>query len=233
MTLYDFSNHASCRLAGLQPHHVFALRAYTSDSYPFFNNPLRQRVKPHPLMFTIFFLDQALKMLTTVEAQLRPSEFNKVTYLWRGMKNMTVDTEAFFAEGGSELAPMSTTNDRNVALKYSESDTPLIFCFEARGRSRGVDIGFLSLYPKEKEFLYAPLTGLVLLSVEEKLESQLSAMQQPVPQSLQSRNATSRKTSVILDMQRLQEELKEIEEVESHAAAGHKTVCIYHVRPMR
>ena len=48
--------------------------------------------------------------------------------------------DKFFAEGGTELAPMSTTEDRNVALHYSESDTPLIFRFEARGRSRGVDI---------------------------------------------------------------------------------------------
>ena len=94
---------------------------------------------------------------------------------------------------------MSTTEDRNVALHYSESDTPLIFRFEARGRSRGVDIGFVSLsvrppwlpvcptaslslscrpslkrvarrkptrYPKEKEYLYAPLTGLVLIQLQ-------------------------------------------------------------------
>ena len=33
----------------------------------------------------------------------------------------------------------------HVALHYSDSDTPLVFRFEARGRSRGVDIGYVSL----------------------------------------------------------------------------------------
>jgi hypothetical protein len=126
-------------LAGLSPWHVFALRAYTTDAYPWyacacacvcvrvcshcgpvplvrirgvcvhvcvyththlcdvcvhvcvcthmhsiyihtyvymvvyqthththrFNDPMRMRTKPHPIMFTMYFLDQALKMLTT------------------------------------------------------------------------------------------------------------------------------------------------------------------------
>ena len=30
-----------------------------------FNDPMRMRTKPHPIMFTMYFLDQALKMLTT------------------------------------------------------------------------------------------------------------------------------------------------------------------------
>ena len=45
-----------------------------------------------------------------------------------------------------------------------DSVLPLLLRFEARGRSRGVDIGFLSLYPREKEFLYPALTGLILLT---------------------------------------------------------------------
>ncbi len=145
MSLQSFTEHENSRLAGLEKHHVFALRAYTSDSFRFFNGPMRSRLKPHPLMFTIYFLDQALKKLTTVEAKLRPAEYNKIKYLWRGMRNMKLDADTFFAEGGTELAPMSTTGDRDVALHYSESDTPLIFRFEARGRTRGVDIGYVSL----------------------------------------------------------------------------------------
>ena len=145
MSLQSFTEHENSRLAGLEKHHVFALRAYTSDSFRFFNGPMRSRIKPHPLMFTIYFLDQALKKLTTVEAKLRPAEYNKIKYLWRGMRNMKLDADTFFAEGGTELAPMSTTGDREVALHYSESDTPLIFRFEARGRTRGVDIGYVSL----------------------------------------------------------------------------------------
>ena len=145
MSLQSFTEHENSRLAALEKHHVFALRSYTSDSFRFFNGPMRFRMKPHPLMFTIYFLDQALKKLTTVEAKLRPAEYNRIKYLWRGMRNMKLDADKFFAEGGTELAPMSTTEDRNVALHYSDSDTPLVFRFEARGRSRGVDIGYVSL----------------------------------------------------------------------------------------
>ena len=54
---------------------------------------------------------------------------------------------------------------------------PLLYRYEARGRSRGVDIGFVSMYPKEKEFLYAPLTGLILLKMHEKSEAELRALQ--------------------------------------------------------
>ena len=103
MTLVDFTKHEISQLAGLEEHHVFAMRIYTSDAFPFFNNPMRQRVKPHPLMVTMYFLDQALKMLTTVEAKLRPAEYNKIKYLWRGMRNMTLDADLFFQEGGTEL----------------------------------------------------------------------------------------------------------------------------------
>jgi hypothetical protein len=103
MTLADFTKDETSQLAGLEEHHVFAIRIYTSDSFPFFNNPMRQRVKPHPLMVTMYFLDQAMKMLTTVEAKLRPAEYNKTKYLWRGMRNMTLDADLFFQEGGTEL----------------------------------------------------------------------------------------------------------------------------------
>ena len=36
-----------------------------------------------------------------------------------------------------------------------------ILRIEAQGLAMGVDIGFLSLYPKEQEFLYPPLTYLM------------------------------------------------------------------------
>ena len=55
------------------------------------------------VMVTMYFLDQALKMLTTVEAKLRPPEYNRTKYLWRGMRNITLDADLFFQEGGTEL----------------------------------------------------------------------------------------------------------------------------------
>jgi hypothetical protein len=81
MTLTDFANHAISILAGLSLWHVFALRAYTSDSFRLFTVPMRARVKPHPLMFTMYFLDEALKRLSTVEAKLRPQKLFLVAHV--------------------------------------------------------------------------------------------------------------------------------------------------------
>ena len=254
MTLKDFSSHGISVIAGLEDHHVLTLRLYTSDSYHLFNNPMREQIRPHPLMFTVYFLDQALKMLTTVEAKLHPAEYNKIKYLWRGMKNRELDADLFFAEGGTELAPMSTTDNLEVALHYSRSDVPLIYRYEARGRSRGVDIGFLSMYPKEKEFLYAPLTGLILLKMHQVSESELRRM----PLGEQPENVFSRAEEQEMLIQELQhnrllltcdgetrngiitDELRRIEGRLGQIAVGRsgdgpdeKTFFVYEIRPAR
>ena len=49
--------------------HVLALRLYTTTSYPQFNTPLRNRVKPHPFAFSVYFLAEGLKILKGVAAQ--------------------------------------------------------------------------------------------------------------------------------------------------------------------
>ena len=53
---------------------------------------------------------------------------------------------------------MSTTRSKAVALSYAKSETPLVFELEAQGLLCGVNIDFLSVYPGEKEYLFAPLT---------------------------------------------------------------------------
>ena len=233
MTLMDFANLTVCKLAGLELHHLLAIRLYTSDSYPFFNNPLRQEIKPHPLMFSVYFLDQALRQLTTVEALLRPSEYNRVKYLWRGMKNMMLDAEDFFAEGGTELAPMSTTEDLNVALHYSKSEVPLIYRYEARGRSRGVDIGFASLYPKEKEYLYAPLTGLILLKAYETTESELQEMQSSIEHQTFEFGKQQETQMLRAVLRRFQEKLDKLSSKRAIVDANERKCHVYDVRPMR
>ena len=65
MTLSDFTSDATAQIANLKRWHALVLRIYSSDSFALLNNPMRARVKPHPLMFTMFFLDQALRLLTT------------------------------------------------------------------------------------------------------------------------------------------------------------------------
>ena len=89
--LQDFLDLPSSRHAGLQREHVIALRLYTSDSFRLFNTGMRNKTKPHPIRFTVFVLNEALKKLRKVVAKERPQEYNKVKVLWRGMKDMTLD----------------------------------------------------------------------------------------------------------------------------------------------
>ena len=72
------------------------------------------------------------------------------------------------AEGGSELAPMSTTTDLRVALAYTRMDdgarrsgSALLFrVLVSNMLQRGADLSYLSVVPSEKEYLYPPLTFL-------------------------------------------------------------------------
>ena len=105
-------------------------------------------------------LADALKKLRVVDAELHPKEFNEDKDLFRGMADMTVDAELLKSLGGTELAPMSTTDSKQVAEDYAKSKFPLVFVFKTKNLTRGCCIDWLSLYPKEKEYLYPPLTFL-------------------------------------------------------------------------
>ena len=58
------------------------------------------------------------------------------------------------------MAVMSTTSDKNVALSYASGESALVFKYKTVGLTRGVKIQFLSLYPKEFEYICPPLTFL-------------------------------------------------------------------------
>ena len=57
---------------------------------------------------------------------------------------------------------MSTSDDYDVAKSFAASRCGLIFEYYTPGHSKGVEIAAFSMYPGEREFLYPPLTYLLL-----------------------------------------------------------------------
>ena len=80
--------------------------------------------------------------------------------LWRGMKDVSL-SEAFMQLGGSELAPMSTTEDIRVAAKFAASREAVLFKMRPHNfMQRGPALSWLSCFPEEREVLFPPLTYL-------------------------------------------------------------------------
>lgn len=167
MRLSDFVKQPHAKLAKLKEWHVAALRIYTTNSFRKLNGPLREGIRPHPFANTVYYLAAALKKLRQVQSKLDPESFNQEVILWRGMANAQLDLEMLRKAGGTEMAPMSTTQSKDVALKYASSETPLIFKYKTKALSTGVSLKFLSVYPMEEEYLYPPGTFLSFEGVEE------------------------------------------------------------------
>jgi hypothetical protein len=160
MRLEDFVQHEDSVAGGLSEMHVAALRAYTTAAYAAINNPLRDldrrdRGEPHPLALTVTLLRDAVSRLRAVGA--RGADANKRLHLFRGMRSVALD-ERFASEGGSELAPMSTTSDVSIAIKYSASTSGIVMRLATESAiERGADVSYLSAFPGEKEVLFPPL----------------------------------------------------------------------------
>merc|ERR1711879_101287 len=77
-----------------------------------------------------------------------------------GMQGVKMDMQEFRRHGGTELAPMSTTKERAVAAKYANGRDSVIFSYKTQALTTGVELQFLSVYPKEREYLYPPGTFL-------------------------------------------------------------------------
>lgn len=74
------------------------------------------------------------------------------------MKNVTGWT-SFKEEGGTELAPCSTTTNLSIAAEYAASKETLLFKVVVNTiAQRGADLSYLSCFPKESEILFPPLT---------------------------------------------------------------------------
>lgn len=163
MTLADFCALPACAEAKVKDVEVIALRFYSSKSFSKITDPIRDlerrdrgEVVTLPAL-TIHFVS-GLKKLRRVGAKTAGATMEKVFY--RGMKNLTI-SETFAIEGGTELAPMSTTLDLAVAVRYAMSRDSLIFRIVTRNNlERGSDISDISMFPNESEVLFAPLTFL-------------------------------------------------------------------------
>ena len=67
----------------------------------------------------------------------------------------------FLEEGGTELAPMSTTASLKTAMLYGASENSLLLRIHTKNfMVRGPAISFLSAFPAEEEYLFPPLTYL-------------------------------------------------------------------------
>ena len=163
MCVKDFMNHVHALECKLTECEIIALRLYTLPAFKHINDPLRdlKRVKDekrHPLALLTYHLAMALKKMRRIGAKGNSAIESMV--LWRGMKDLSV-SEEYSSQGGTELAPMSTTDDLATAVQFCMSKRSLIFCIQTKNKlQRGVDMWWISAFPGESEILFPPLTYL-------------------------------------------------------------------------
>jgi hypothetical protein len=174
MRFAAFCRHQIARDCGLNRAHVLALRLYTTKVFWYINSPFRQnnggRVRlqnpmhRHPMPATVMFLREGMiRLRTQAEKELQGQG---ATSLWRGMRGLRVHDE-FLQNGGTELAPMSTSTNLAIAANYScngaEGETALIMKLKIPRNGfhqYGAGLGWLSAFPDEVERLFPPLTYL-------------------------------------------------------------------------
>lgn len=166
MVLSDFVGHPNAHTAALTEAELVALRLYSTAAFTALNRPLRDaaRTSAHPLAATVVLLTSAIKKLRAVDTE------NRELDLWRGMRNLAATTD-FDAHGGTERAPMSTTTDPKVAVRYALGHHSLLFKVRASSfMNRGCDITWCSAFPSEREYVYPPLTYLLPTGRKEHVE---------------------------------------------------------------
>ena len=154
---------------------VLALRLYTTKAYLSINAPLRdvESSAPHGMPVIVAFISSAVRKLRAVHVRHASSRgadgapgggggmgSSERVHLFRGLRDSSVPA-SFLSLGGTELAPMSTTSELDVAMRYSASRNSVILrlCTDSF-MDRGADISYLSAFPGEKEILFPPLTYL-------------------------------------------------------------------------
>ena len=143
----------------LQPA-VRELAAELATSFAAQLNGSSEALRSQPLLASSlpiadFYLTSALPFPV-----LTPSLHTSFTHLFTPLFTPPCSQVArlFQREGGCELAPMSTTSDAAVAVQYSASDAGVVLRLRTESAmERGADLGYLSAFPGEKEYLFPPL----------------------------------------------------------------------------
>ncbi|CAK0850972.1 unnamed protein product [Prorocentrum cordatum] len=149
--------------------HVVSLRFYTTPGFKYLNSPFRNqdryynKDRPHPMPITMAYIAEGIKKLRSAYAiKVDAGKANSHLVLWRGLRNMYMP-EDFLKnrKGGTELAPMSTTANIEVAARYACSGESVLLKISLDNFMQyGAELGWLSAFPGEVEVLYPPLTYL-------------------------------------------------------------------------
>jgi hypothetical protein len=182
MGIADFCARPDARAAGLLWEEVVALRLYTGPMYKWYNSVLRgvnvdydaqkepfdeyklagEKGYSTPFVTTLHVLNSAIRKL---------SQLTRAERVYRGTKGGAL-SEKFWKpnekniRGGVELSFMSTTLLRDIALQFAQNtdsekeQASVLFEINMGMVDRGASVEWVSQVPKEKEILFAPLTGI-------------------------------------------------------------------------
>lgn len=155
----------------LQMNGFVCLRLYTGPMYFKYNNVLRGVSVPGckaPLEHMFMKLCMGNKYCNTlhciaasINKLSRVSQARTVYRAPGGILPKTFwDYDGAGIKGGVEMGFMSTSTSMHAAMEYAKySGVKLIFEIQQGMVARGADVSWLSMYPKEDEVLFAPLTA--------------------------------------------------------------------------
>ena len=146
--------------AGLQRAEVVAARLYTGPMYQHYNRILRNGERGKYLYTIHGFASCIIKL----------SRIRHISKVYRGLKGSILpkellDPDECGVRGGTELAFLSATTDKEVALDFAHGGAgSFIFELQEGMIDRGADLAWVSQYPNEDEVVFPPLTSLEVVS---------------------------------------------------------------------
>ena len=162
--------------AGIRSAHIAAVRVYTTSAFHVINKSLRDKdleedgetPRCQRFRITTNLIYEALKLLLPGNPMIQKGDKGG-KFLYRGLSRVRVKED--FGDG-KDLALFSTTSSLYVALEFALNDPdfkhPLLLRLHTTNEMRGIAIDYLSVYVREKEYLYPPFTTLDRRATEGK-----------------------------------------------------------------